>query len=44
MGDFNRVGLFDPASKKIIKDRNALIRDQEGVMSQGELLVKDLGR
>jgi very-long-chain enoyl-CoA reductase len=43
VSDFNRVGLFDPVTKKIIKDRNALIADQQDVMSAGELLVKDLG-
>lgn len=43
VGDFNRIGLFDPATKKIIKDRRALIAAQEHVMSAGEVLVKDLG-
>jgi very-long-chain enoyl-CoA reductase len=43
LSDFNRVGLFDPATKKIFKDRKALIKDQASVQSSGELLVKDLG-
>ncbi|OIW27284.1 hypothetical protein CONLIGDRAFT_645568 [Coniochaeta ligniaria NRRL 30616] len=43
VSDFNRIGLFDPETKKIIKDRHALIADQQSVMSAGELLVKDLG-
>ncbi|KAB5582484.1 3-oxo-5-alpha-steroid 4-dehydrogenase-domain-containing protein [Coniochaeta sp. 2T2.1] len=43
VSDFNRIGLFDPTTKKIIKNRNALIKDQQDVMSTGELLVKDLG-
>lgn len=43
LGDFNRVGLFDPATKKIFKDRKALLKDQASVSSQGDLLVKDLG-
>ncbi|KAL2256421.1 hypothetical protein VTK26DRAFT_1700 [Humicola hyalothermophila] len=43
LGDFNRVGLFDPATKKTLKDRKALLRDLSGVMSAGELIVKDLG-
>ena len=43
VSDFNRIGLFDPSSKKIIKDRNALIREQNSVMGAGELQVKDLG-
>jgi hypothetical protein len=41
--DFNRVGLFDPESKKTLKNRKALVRDEQGVMAAGELLVKDLG-
>ncbi|KAI1635633.1 3-oxo-5-alpha-steroid 4-dehydrogenase-domain-containing protein [Biscogniauxia mediterranea] len=41
--DFNRIGIFDPVSKKTIKDRKALLREQEPVMKQGEILVKDLG-
>jgi very-long-chain enoyl-CoA reductase len=43
VSDFNRIGLFDPTTKKIIKNRHAVIADQQGVMSAGELLVKDLG-
>ncbi|KAI1506640.1 3-oxo-5-alpha-steroid 4-dehydrogenase-domain-containing protein [Biscogniauxia marginata] len=41
--DFNRIGIFDPVSKKTIKDRKALLREQEPVMRLGEILVKDLG-
>ncbi|KAK0635065.1 3-oxo-5-alpha-steroid 4-dehydrogenase-domain-containing protein [Bombardia bombarda] len=41
--DFNRIGLFDPTTKKILKNRNALLRDEAGVASAGELVVKDLG-
>ncbi|KAH8907059.1 hypothetical protein BR93DRAFT_927916 [Coniochaeta sp. PMI_546] len=43
VSDFNRIGLFAPDTKKIIKDRKALIAEQQSVMSAGELLVKDLG-
>ncbi|KAK5636576.1 hypothetical protein RRF57_012288 [Xylaria bambusicola] len=43
ISDFNRIGIFDPVSKKTIKDRNALIRDQEPVIKNGEMIVKDLG-
>lgn len=43
LGDFNRVGLFDPATKKTLKDRKALLRNEANVMSAGELVVKDLG-
>ncbi|KAI0911728.1 3-oxo-5-alpha-steroid 4-dehydrogenase-domain-containing protein [Ustulina deusta] len=41
--DFNRIGIFDPVSKKTLKDRNAVIREQEPVMKHGEIIVKDLG-
>ncbi|CAJ2511724.1 Uu.00g073490.m01.CDS01 [Anthostomella pinea] len=41
--DFNQIGIFDPVAKKTIKDRNALVRDQEVIMKHGEFLVKDLG-
>jgi very-long-chain enoyl-CoA reductase len=43
ISDFNRIGLYDPATKKTIKNRHAVIADQQGVMSAGELIVKDLG-
>ncbi|OAA52443.1 3-oxo-5-alpha-steroid 4-dehydrogenase [Beauveria brongniartii RCEF 3172] len=43
IGDFNRIGLFDTATKKTIKDRKALVTDIPGVSDAGELLVKDLG-
>jgi very-long-chain enoyl-CoA reductase len=41
--DWNRIGLFDPATNSTLKDRNALLRDVTGVISKGEMLVKDLG-
>ncbi|KAI1195260.1 3-oxo-5-alpha-steroid 4-dehydrogenase-domain-containing protein [Nemania serpens] len=41
--DFNRIGIFDPVSKKTLKDRNALLREQEPVVKHGEIMVKDLG-
>jgi very-long-chain enoyl-CoA reductase len=41
--DYNRVGLFDPATKQTLKNRRALVRDEAGVMSAHELVVKDLG-
>ncbi|KAJ2906979.1 hypothetical protein MKZ38_009842 [Zalerion maritima] len=43
VGDFNRIGLFDPSTGKILKDRKAIVRELETVMKPGELLVKDLG-
>ena len=41
--DFNRIGLFDPATKQILKNRRALVRDEPGVVQAAELVVKDLG-
>lgn len=43
IGDYNRIGLFDSTTKKILKNRRALVRDHETVLSSGQLLVKDLG-
>lgn len=39
ISDHNRVGLFDPTTRKTLKDRKALVRD----LKLDELLVKDLG-
>lgn len=41
--DYNRIGLFDPTSKQILKNRRALVREEAGVVAAGELVVKDLG-
>ncbi|KAI1329365.1 3-oxo-5-alpha-steroid 4-dehydrogenase-domain-containing protein [Xylariaceae sp. FL0255] len=41
--DFNRIGIFDPVSKKTLKDRNALVKDSAPAMKAGEIMVKDLG-
>jgi very-long-chain enoyl-CoA reductase len=43
ISDFNRVGLFDPTTKKTLKNRKSLIGEEKCVKSLGELLVKDLG-
>ncbi|EJT71960.1 enoyl reductase TSC13 [Gaeumannomyces tritici R3-111a-1] len=43
VSDFNRLGLYDPTTNKTLKDRKALIKDCENVVSAGEMLVKDLG-
>ncbi|KAF4581936.1 steroid alpha reductase family protein [Ophiocordyceps camponoti-floridani] len=40
LGDGSRVGLFDPATKKTLKDRKARLTD---ALPDGEVLVKDLG-
>ncbi|KAI5862410.1 3-oxo-5-alpha-steroid 4-dehydrogenase-domain-containing protein [Durotheca rogersii] len=41
--DHNRIGIFDPVSKKTLKDRNTQLREHPEVIKHGELLVKDLG-
>ena len=41
--DHNRIGLFDPTTKKTLKNRKAQIGEESGVVSTGELVVKDLG-
>jgi very-long-chain enoyl-CoA reductase len=41
--DPNRFGLYEPEKKKLLKDRKALIAQQESVVSAKEILVKDLG-
>lgn len=41
--DHNRIGLFFPDGRKTLKDKAALVKDHESVMSAGKLLVKDLG-
>ncbi len=43
ISDFNRIGIFDPVSKKTLKDKNAPIREHEEVIKHGEIFVKDLG-
>lgn len=43
IGDFNRVGLYNPETKKTLKDRQARIEDESAVIAAGEVVVKDLG-
>lgn len=43
ISDFNRIGVFDTATKKTLKDRKARIEDIPAVSDAGEILVKDLG-
>ncbi|KAK4228935.1 very-long-chain enoyl-CoA reductase [Podospora fimiseda] len=38
LNDFNRIGLYDPVSKQLLKDRKAPVHNKAG-----ELIVKDLG-
>ncbi|EEY19468.1 synaptic glycoprotein SC2 [Verticillium alfalfae VaMs.102] len=41
--DHNQIGLFDPVTKKTLKDRKAQIGSEENVVSSGSLIVKNLG-
>lgn len=41
--DHNRIGLYNPATKKTLKDRNAVVLEDADVATAKELLVKDLG-
>ncbi len=41
--DPNRFGLYEPEKKKLLKDRRALISQQESIVSGKEILIKDLG-
>lgn len=43
VSDYNRIGVFNPSTRKNIKDRKALIRDNQDIVSKGEVLVQDLG-
>ena len=43
VGDYNRIGVFNPATRKNIKDRKALVRDEPDIVAKGEVLVQDLG-
>ncbi|KAG5953785.1 hypothetical protein E4U53_002641 [Claviceps sorghi] len=43
IGDFNRIGIFDPSTKKTLKNRNAKLEDEPNVAAAKEVLVKDLG-
>ncbi|KAK2593795.1 Very-long-chain enoyl-CoA reductase [Conoideocrella luteorostrata] len=43
ISDFNRIGIFDPSTKKTLKNRRAKIADEPNVSAAKEVLVKDLG-
>ncbi|KAG5924576.1 hypothetical protein E4U42_004610 [Claviceps africana] len=43
IGDFNRIGIFDPSTKKTLKNRNAKLEEEPNVAAAKEVLVKDLG-
>ena len=44
IGDFNRIGIFDPSTKKTLKNRKAKLADEPNVIAAKEVLVKDLGK
>ncbi|KIH90729.1 enoyl reductase [Sporothrix brasiliensis 5110] len=41
--DYNRIGIFDPVTRKIIRDRRAVLGAQENVVASKAILVQDLG-
>lgn len=41
--DHHRIGLFDPETKRTLKDRQARIDDLPSVVAAGQVSVKDLG-
>ncbi|KAM0455881.1 hypothetical protein ACHAPV_002974 [Trichoderma viride] len=43
INDHNRVGLFYTSTRKTLKDRKAVIAEDQDVAEAGEVLVKDLG-
>ncbi|RSL46626.1 hypothetical protein CEP54_013762 [Fusarium duplospermum] len=43
ISDHNRIGLYDPSTKKTLKNRKARISDEPAVVAAGETLVKDMG-
>jgi len=43
VADPNRIGVFNPETRKIFGDRNAVVGAQVAVVSTGRLLVQDLG-
>jgi very-long-chain enoyl-CoA reductase len=44
IGDFNRIGIYDPTTKKTLKNRRARLADETEVFAAKEVLVKDLGK
>ncbi|KAH7040699.1 3-oxo-5-alpha-steroid 4-dehydrogenase-domain-containing protein [Microdochium trichocladiopsis] len=43
IADHNRLGIYDPSTKKTLKDRKAPLSSLEAVVKHGEVLVKDMG-
>lgn len=44
IGDHNRIGLFDTATRKTFKNRQAVLMEIPAVADSSEVLVKDLGQ
>jgi very-long-chain enoyl-CoA reductase len=43
LSDHNRIGIYNPTTKKTLKDRKALIAADKDIAATGEVLVKDMG-
>ncbi|KAM0556815.1 hypothetical protein ACHAPJ_005875 [Fusarium lateritium] len=43
LGDHNRIGVYDPTTKKTLKNRKARLVDEPAIVGAGEVLVKDMG-
>lgn len=41
--DYNRIGIFDPVTRKIIRDRLAVLGAQDNVVKEKAILAQDLG-
>lgn len=41
--DYNRIGIFDPVTRKIIRDRRAVLGAQENIVGSKAILAQDLG-
>jgi very-long-chain enoyl-CoA reductase len=43
VSDYNRIGLYDPVHRRVLKDRKQLIWADPNVSTACEVVVKDLG-
>jgi very-long-chain enoyl-CoA reductase len=44
LGDHNRIGIYDPTTKKTLKNRKARLVDEPAIVAAGEVLIKDMGK
>ena len=42
--DFNRIGLANPETKKLLKDRREKLENLSDIVNAGKVTVKDLGK